>query len=250
MVGSARVRILPGFDFLDFESLHEFPVMRLLTTVSDASIRVECAMEALAAQDPQGRGRLRVVAVRGKIQGRAIYSAMEPVPDGRVVADLVRDADGRPCDSSDFVFPMSQELLSGNPSDEDVLRAAIHNVAVFVAATGSPTARPTVYVSACVALLGSMGSSPRTRSLADDFLRMWLRSELGQGGDPPEWGYQAVERLRAVDPWAAAFMEGLGQAAKALQPLELPASLSAIADAAEFLRAHAILASMPSQGNA
>jgi hypothetical protein len=233
--------------FLDFDASESFPLNHLVAEEQDEALRIEALM-ATIARVSQNR-RLRVATLRPGNWKRCVYVGSEPGPDRRLLASSIAALDGRSCAPEDFIFAMERGALGRRPEDTDILRAAIHNVAMLTAAGESTTSCAAVYLCSCIVMVSAMGADPRGRELASDFLRMWLRAELAEG-DPPAWDHGSVARLALLDPWAAAFMEGLGEATRTASPILFPASLSAISLAAGHLRAMATLGRCTPMGNA
>ena len=246
---AARPLVRPGLPFLDFRTPAGFPAGLLIPDRRGLGARIELAMATMAGMHGPRRMRVACLMSGSRAGSRAVYVGREPCGGVRSLSQAVEAADGRPCSDDDFIFPLVVDGMGHRPADRDILRMAIHNVAVLVAAGERTASCSTAYVCACVVLVSSMGINERGRGLADDFLRMWLRAELG-GGDPPEWNHATVQRLRAIDPWAASFMQGLGDATRGMDPLAFPASLADIAGAALDLRAQATLGQCEPAGHA
>lgn len=236
--------------FLEFDNNSRLCTDDVVQDTHGMAVCLENTMAALAVLSNYPMARMRVVLVSDCNHGRLIYSGLETCLGQDCLAVEVSRIDGRRCLPDDFLFLVKSSVLPCSITPIEILRLAVHNVAILVVATLETKQASHVYVSVCMVLLASMGNTDYNRQLAEDFLRMWLYAELGSIGDPPEWGHQALQCLKKIDPWAAAFMLGLGEAASILVPLSLPAELSIVIDNAEWLRSHATLASCTTHGTA
>jgi hypothetical protein len=230
--------------FLNEELPAGFPLDLVSRFQCEEAGRVEAAMAAMAAPDGH-EGHFRVVILTAPHPGKTVFMGHEYDAAFGTLARSLTLYTGRFYAPNDVIFPRVQGPLEA----DEVFRAAIHNLASLIALREQTGCRTSLYLSTCVALLSSVPPSARSRGLADDFLRMWLRAEL-RDGDPPSWDHAAVERLRAIDPWAGAFMAGLGNAASAFPTLIFPTALSDLEESAEHLRAMATLASCETVGTA
>ena len=134
---------------------------------------------------------------------------------------------------------------------DDALYIAVHSVALLIACTAHPRSRDTLYLAACSVVLASLGlPDAGHQRMLKDFFGTWVRGKTGSSGDPPAWNAEAVERVRAGDPWAAQFLDGLSESISAFSALVIPAPLGAIAEAARAVQAHATLAQAAPAGSA
>ena len=211
---------------------------------------VEAALAALACTSEPSIG-LKVAAVDHLPSRGPVFSGSEAIGHGTLASTLEKLC-GRTFSEEDIVFLLPhQELGWYGASDEDALHLAIHSLAMLVASTAPLRARDTLYLSACCVVLYSLGlRQVRHSRLLEDFLRMWAREKIGEGGDPPAWDMDAVEKVRVVDPWAAEFMVGLSSSLENGQRLALPAPLGSILEAALDMQARATLAAAEPIGSA
>ena len=214
------------------------------------AIRIEEAMARVATPAEGSPGRLRVAVVGSLPADRSVFSGGDAVGDG-TLAEALASLLGRPFDTRDVVFLVEENRLGFMPREGETLHVAIHNIARLVAAGTSERNRDGLYACACAAILASIEMDPGNRALlTQDFLRMWLRSKISPGGDPPEWSEASLLKLREADPWAAVLMEGLEGALDDFGGLRLPAPLAVISAASRAMQARAMLCKTPVAGSA
>lgn len=214
--------------------------------------RVEFAMAGIADGPAAGRGRLRIAVVSNPPECRTIYSARENVAGTTTLAQTLSAVDGRSFVPEDIVFLLAEDGL-GSPvaHDQDALHLAIHNVALLIAVGAPPSARDTLYLSAALVVTACISvPSHIHESIADGFLRMWLRDRINPGGDPPAWNAASMHAVRLRDPLEGAFMAGLGDAIATLPHLRIPAALPDIAEVAGSVEAQAMLGLLGVAGSA
>lgn len=212
--------------------------------------RVESAMAAVAARPCEGRGAFRIVVVEQAPRHRTIFLGREGTAGG-LLHEALSACTGREYGPDDILFMVGEGGLAWYRAGEvEAIHLGVHYLACLVAAHAPPRARDTLYLAACSVMLLSCALEVEAyKRLTDDMLRMWVRDKIG-ASDPPEWGPDALEEVRRLDPWAATCMEGLGHAMRRSGRLELPAPLWNIAALAKGVQAAATFAEIETAGSA
>ena len=217
----------------------------------EEALRVEEAIASVAAMSHDLTGNLKVAVVsHPPVQGNC-FSGSEEVGSG-ILAEALELACGRPFAADDIVFLLDGQQLDWYRAEaDDAMYVAIHNLSVLIASTAAPRARDTLYLATCCVILVSLGLNDiKHQRLLEDFLRMWARGKIGEGGDPPTWDADAVAKVRLRDPWAAQFMEGLSGSIHAFDRMALPVPLGDLAEAARALQGRATLTDTETVGRA